>query len=221
MTNELALSLENIIWILMRQIMLGRAHLRIAIGIRSSDPAILHSGEVFFGLTEYAHLATAQMYAARLYDKKPHTVTIRKVLDCAERSAGTFSSASAEQVRGIVRSAKEGIARNSPVLAALSIRRNEELAHLSAQAAFPASDLESRAPLTIQELTGLFDDAGAILNELSGIRNGPFTNITLLDCDDYKNAFGLIAKAKCAQIREIEATGQIWSGLRPKGCSQD
>jgi hypothetical protein len=219
MSNSERPSLEKILNGLKAEVIWGRTHLRMAKAIRAADPVVIHTAQTFFGMTHDAHLFAAQMYAAKLHDKTRGALTIRSALAEAERVAGTFSSASPEQVRVIVGAAEVQLAEFERTLSALEDRRNEYLAHLDQKTIVDPTALNSKAALTIDELDHLFVETGNILNDLSQVRDGTFSPLDLLDSDDYTTAFRLIAEAKCAQADEYEKEFEKpWPYDRPAIC---
>ncbi|MGA7623815.1 MAG: hypothetical protein WB630_23605 [Candidatus Acidiferrales bacterium] len=86
--TELKPSLEQIMNGLIGEVRVGKAVLRIAIGLNYADPDAWAVAPVFFGPSRHANLEVAQMYMAKLYDKltkKKTPVTIRTLLNLAEK----------------------------------------------------------------------------------------------------------------------------------------
>ncbi len=67
--TELKPSLEQIMNGLIGEVRVGKAVLRIAIGLNYADPDAWAVAPVFFGPSRHANLEVAQMYMAKLYDK--------------------------------------------------------------------------------------------------------------------------------------------------------
>lgn len=201
------------------EVVYGRTHLQIAKAIRAADPVVIHTAKTFFGLSHYAHLDAAQMYAAKLHDKTRDAITVRTALDEAERLAGTFPNVSSEQVRTVVAASRAMLKEFEKILAAIEGRRNEYLAHLDAKTISDPTSLNTRAALTIDQLDQLFVETGNILNDISQLHHGTFSVLELLDSQDYENVFNLIAQAKCAQANEYEKEfKEPWPFERPKSC---
>jgi hypothetical protein len=59
-------SIDQILANLINEVLLGRAYLTIANGLKDADPVVLKSSPTFFGLTIEAALQMSQMYAAKL-----------------------------------------------------------------------------------------------------------------------------------------------------------
>ena len=222
MTNSARPSLEQIVNSLTGEVIFGRTHLKIAKAIRAADPVVVHTARTFFGLTHDAHMDAAQMYAAKLYDKAQRTITVRSALAEAERVAGSFSNASAQEVREIVAAAEVQIGGFEKTLSVLEDRRNEYLAHLDPKTILDPTDLNSRATLTMSELDDLFVETGNILNDISQFHHGSLSALELVDSDDYKNALQLIAEAKCSQADAFEKEfHEPWPYERPEICSKE
>src|SRR5258708_5294703 len=219
MSNGERPSLEQILNVLKAEVIWGRTHLRIAKAIRAADPVVIHTARTFFAMTHEAHLFAAQMYAAKLHDRTRGATTIRSALTEAERVAGTFPNASAQEVRLIVGAAKAQLVEFEKILAALEDRRNEYLSHVGTETILDPTALNSKAALTIDELDHLLLETGNILNDISQGRDGTFSTLALLDSDDYATAFRLIAERKCAQANEYEKEfKKPWPHERPSIC---
>lgn len=197
MTNDDP-KLEEILIALKREVAFGRTHLGISLAIRRADPVVIHTAQTFFGLTHDAHLAIAQMYAAKLYDKTKGSLTVRSLLIEADRLAGRFSHASAEEVRTLIGAAKARLDKFEKTLSAVEKRRNEYLAHLDIKTVADPTALDSEAMLTIDELDELFVETGNILNEISQRYDGTLSFLELTDSSDYETVLTLIAEAKRA-----------------------
>lgn len=222
MADNRSLSLEQIVNSLKTEVIFGRTHLKIVRAIRAADPVVVHTARTFFGLTHDAHIDVAQMYAAKLHDKTSGTITVRSALDEAERIAGTFSRASAEQVRTIVAAAKVQLKEFETTLSTLEDRRNEYLAHLDRNTVLDPTEINTRATLTIDDLDHLFLETGNILNDISQFHDGSFSFLELTDSDDCANAFQLLAEAKCAQADNFEKEFQKpWPYERPAICRRE
>lgn len=185
-------NLEQLLMALTREVVVGRTHLEIAKRIRETDPAVMATALTFFGLTHNAHLDAAQMIAAKLYDNTKNAITVRSVLDAAERVAGTFPHASAQDVRLIVGAAKKQIEEFENILTVLDARRNEYLAHIDVNTVIDRKEIFNRTKLTFDELDQLFIDTLNILNDISQWYIGTLAVPALPDSDDCENVFRII-----------------------------
>ena len=219
MTYNAALQLQQIVNSLISEVVFGRTHLKLAKAIRTADPAVVHTARTFFGLTHDAHINAALMYAAKLHDKSHGTITIRSALDAAQRVAGTFVHATAENVRKILSLAEAQLSQFERTLSAIEARRNQYLAHLDPKMVLDPTEIDAQATITIDELDSLFVETGNILNDISQTHHGVFSGLELIDADDYENALRLIAEAKCAQADEYEEEfKEPWPHERPQIC---
>lgn len=63
-------SLEQVMKGLIAEILKGRQALRIAVGLSGADQVVLNAAPVFFGMAYNGNPELAQMYAAKLYNKR-------------------------------------------------------------------------------------------------------------------------------------------------------
>ena len=192
-------SLEEILIALKREVAFGRTHLRIALAIRRADPVVIHSAQTFFGLTHDAHLAAAQMYAAKLYDKTKGSLGVRSLLAKAGQLAGKFANATGEEVRKVISAANAQVDGFDKILFAVERRRNEYLAHLDVKTVADPPALDKEAGLTIDELDNLLVETGNMLNEISQLYDGTLSFLELTGFDDHETVLKLIAGAMRAQ----------------------
>ena len=204
---------------LMREVLLGNTHLAIVNGLREADPVVLDTAGVFFGLTITAHLETAQMHAAKLFDTHPGTETIYTLLATAGQNTHLFANGSPQEVRMAVRTAKQRVRGLNPVMNAVRIRRNKMLAHLDPETVRDPVKLFREAKLTLDDLVKILGVASEIVNEISRLYMNATHLTTFPFQDDYKQALKLVAEAKCAEIRKYEDEFKAqWTGKRPKDC---
>lgn len=219
MVKTLRPDLKQLLNALLREVLLGNTHLSIATGLREADPAVLDTAGVFFGLTFTAHLETAQMHAAKLFDTHRGAETIDTLVTTAARNTHLFVNGSPQAVHAAVRSARHRVRGLDPVMKAVRLRRNKMLAHLDPETVLDPVKLLRDTKLTVDDLVRVFDVAGGIVNEISHL----YMDVTQLTMfpkhDDYKHALKLVADAKCAEIRKYEDEYKTqWSGARPKEC---
>lgn len=176
------------------EVALGRTHLAIAKRLRVAPKAVLHKAPTFFNLTHNAHLDAAYLCAAKLYDKQKKATTVRKTLDEAERTAGTFGKSSAENVRTIVAAARKEIERFEKTIDALGDRRNEYIAHLGPEKITDPKALGKAPALTFDELDELLVGTGNILNDISQAYDGTLAVPALPHSDDCEEVLRLVAE---------------------------
>jgi hypothetical protein len=83
-------TIDQILNSLTNEVLLGRAYLAIANGLKDADPVVLKCSPTFFGLSIEASLEMSQMYVAKLYDKTNGAITVKSLLDRAKLEAPTF-----------------------------------------------------------------------------------------------------------------------------------
>ncbi len=197
-------TIDQILVSLKNEVMLGRAYLTIANGLRDADAVVFKSSPTFFGLAFEASLQMSQMYAAKLYDKTSKPVTVKSLLDRAKLEAATFKHGTPEQVSLAVKDAEKRIAGLHDILVSVQKRRNEAIAHLDPGTVVDPAGLESRAKLTIPDLTKVFDETSAVLNGVMRLWQDTYAYLEFIGSDDYKTALELIAEAKHAQVDKWE-----------------
>jgi len=209
---------------LMELVSLGKAHTEIGRGLGrdiGADPAIANVAPVFWGTTITAHLDTAQLIAFKLFDPQKRTMTVEYLLEHAAEIQGSFAHATPAQVDAIIKIARAQIANLDAPLTKIRTKRNRMLAHLDPTTVQDPVRLSKQVELTFSDLNLVLSTAGDILNELSRGFRDSMSFYDIVSADDYKNAIGLIADAKCAQIRAYEAEFGLWELLRPKKCPKD
>ncbi len=199
-TASTPLTLKQILNALERQVLVGRTYLDTANGLLKADPVLLQTAQTFFGLIIEGSLELAQMTIARLYDNTKATITVPKMLDQAERDAGSFQRGAVQEVRRVVVESRNVVLGLKPVLTSIRKRRNEWLAHLDPQTIANPKALEARAQLTVPDLGRAFRETEEIVLKMSELYEGTIGELRFLGGDDYKVALELICRAKCASI---------------------
>jgi hypothetical protein len=207
-------TIEEILASLQNEVILGKAYVAIAKGLKTADPVVMQTAQTFFSLTVEASLQVAQMLAAKLFDTHSWAVTVSTLLSAAAGQAGSFRNGNPHHA---IANLRTRIARLNPILTSLQKRRNEELAHLDPATVIDPQALSTRAQLTITDLLTVFDEAGTILNEISILYNGMNRIFELFGSDDYQTALKLIADAKNAQADQYEKEfKESWPYPRPR-----
>jgi hypothetical protein len=194
MANKTDLGIEEMLAALRSQAMYGRTHLYIAKGLMREKADTEKLTPTFFGLTLDAHLQTAQMYAAKLYDKPSESVTVRSLLKKADMSAGRFPCATPQEVRNKVAIARLMMSTLEPIVEAIQIRRNEYLAHLAPQTVIDLGDLYVRSALTVDGLDEVLVETTNILNLFSQMLDGTLSASMLQGSEDYNVVLKLAAE---------------------------
>ncbi len=163
----------------------GHSHLDIANGLMTSGDEIVAVSPTFFALTIDAHLQAAQIYAAKLYDRRSDAVTVQVLIEGAESSAGEFPYATAEQVRSIAGLARLQIRQMRPHQDAIKIRRDGYLVHFDRGTVRDVQALNENARLTIDDLDYVLVETVNILNSFSQGRNGTVAFGALTNALDY------------------------------------
>jgi hypothetical protein len=197
-------SIDQILANLINEVILGRAYLTIANGLRESDPVVLKSSPTFFGLTIEASLQMSQMYAAKLYDQTKGAVTVESLLERAKLGAATFKNGTPDDVSLVVASATSRIAGLQDIIRSIQKRRHEALAHLDPRTVIDSVGLATRAKLTISDLRKVFDETSAVLNDVMRLWQDTYAHMEFIGSDDYETSLELIAEAKHAQVDKWE-----------------
>lgn len=208
---------------LTEMVVLGKAHIKIGRGLSQAlyeDPAILHVAPVFWGMTQTAHLDIAQLIAFKLFDPQSNALTVEDLLSRAEELRTSFAHGTPSQVEAVVKVARSQIASLAPQLKKIRAKRSRVLAHLDRTVIDNPEKLARAVALTFSDLNLIFNTAGNILNEVSVKFRDASTLYDLIDSEDYESAVGLIADAKCAQVRQYEEEFGHWDGPRPRRCSE-
>jgi AbiU2 len=105
----------------------------------------------------------------------------------------------------VVKNAESRIAGLSSMLTrSVQYRRNQAIAHLDPATVIDPAALAVSAKLTLVDLTKMFDETGAILNEISRLWADTYAFMEFTNGDDFKSALDLIAEAKHAQVDKWE-----------------
>jgi AbiU2 len=190
---------------LKKEVLAGRASLRIARGLREADPVVLQTAPTFFGLTHDGSLEISQMYAAKLYDTTANAITMKSLLSAAGKLAGSFKNARPQDIAAAVLRARRQIATLKVPLESIRKRRNEALAHLDPNSVVNPQALSTAAKLTIPDLEKVFDVTEKIILEIASFYDETGGELKFIGGDDYKMALEYIANAKDAQADAYEA----------------
>jgi len=188
-----------------KEVLAGRACLRIARGLREADPVVFQTAPTFFGLTHDGSLEISQMYAAKLYDTTASAITMKSLLSAAEEQAGSFKNGKPQDIAAAVLKARTQIATLRGPLESIRKRRNEALAHLDPNSVVNPQALSRTAKLTIPDLEKVFDVTEKILLKIASLYDGTGGELKFIGGDDYKTALEYIADAKDAQADAYEA----------------
>ena len=197
-------TIDQILNSLTNEVLMGRAYLTIADGLKDWDPIVLKCSPTFFGLSVEASLQMSQMYVAKLYDKTKGAITVKSLLDRAKIEASTFTHGTAQQVELAVKESQNRIDGLQGILKSIQKRRNEALAHLDPRTVVDPVGLATRAKLTIADLKKVFDETSIILNKVLCLWKDTYASLEFIGSDDYKTALELIADAKHAQVDRWE-----------------
>jgi hypothetical protein len=197
-------TIDQILTSLEHEVLFGKSYLEIAKGLAGADKVVLAASPAFFGMTVEASLQMSQMFAAKLYDKTRGVVTVKSLLAEAQAQAGVFKHGTPSQVSVVVKNAESRIAGLRSILASVQDRRNQAIAHLDPYTVIDPAALAVSAKLTVVDLTKVFDETGAILNEISRLWADTYAVMELSNGDDFKSALDLIAEAKHALVDKWE-----------------
>jgi hypothetical protein len=215
-------SLKETLDALKHQVCVGKSYLELAKGLLEADPAVLHTGPTFFGLTTDGGLQLAQLVLARLYDRTLGAVTVRAMLYRAAQQIDTFQSGDQNQIRQTILKSTLSVTAIQPVLDSIRHRRNKWLAHIDEESIRNPKALAEKAKLTISDLERAFKATEDILLDICSLYDRTIGELRFLGGDDYKTALDWIRKAKCIYIERYEEKygAGSWIGPRPKDCSR-
>jgi hypothetical protein len=211
-------TIDQVLDYLIREVVIGKGHLKVAMGLAVADPVVLNSSQTFFGSTLAAQLESAQMHVARLYDATHVAVTVEYLLKKAEMLAGTFPNGTASEVRAAIANAKSIVTNLDTTLKSVTLRRNKYLAHLDPAIVVNPAALAQEARLTFPELEKVFDGTAEILNDISVLWRDITPIVDLIGGDDYKSLLQMIAKVKCENFKKYEAEFGPAPFPRPRDC---
>jgi hypothetical protein len=195
MSKKPALGFQKILAWLMTEVMFGRTHFIITRGLRRADrAAVLRTAPRFFDMTLGAHADSAQLAAARIFDRTG-AASIHTLLSSALKEAGTFKHGTATEVHKLVDEAKVFVAALEPVVAAVRTRRNQTMAHVDARPIVDPNTYIKAGLVSYGEIEKLFEQTGAILNKFSLLYRGASVVLELEGAKDYERALDLIASA--------------------------
>lgn len=213
-------SFQQLLTWVMTEVIYGRAHFAIVLGLRRADPVVLETAPRFFALTLDAHADLAIMAAARIFDEDPRSVSIHSVLSACSRDAGLLSPTAEDEVRRVVAEAKDFVRTLKPILKPIRLRRNQTVAHSDTQPLADPGGYIKGGRLKFRELDDLFEKTAQILNRLAEVHCLNTPSLHLPDANDYERALDLIADAKCEQARRYEAERDTPVPFpKPKKCS--
>jgi hypothetical protein len=158
---------------LMTEVIYGKAHFSLTRSLKGAHPAIVRISPVFFGLTVGAHADSTVLHAARIFDRRPGSVSIHALLEFGLKHAGTFKQASASEVRRVITESKRAVAELQPIVDAIRTRRNETLAHMDPRAFIDWDRHVTEGKVSYRQIEGLFSKIEGILNQLSELYDAP------------------------------------------------
>jgi hypothetical protein len=206
---------------LIHVLLTAKGHLTIGRGVGkmiTEEPEISHAAPTFWALTIYAHYDAAQLLAFKLYDKRPETITIERLLALAEANPQIFRLRSATQVAAIVQTARNQLAGLEAPLKKIHAKRNRIIAHLEQTAIHDPAKVEAATRVTFSDLNEVFLFAEGILNELAGAFRDTAASFDLVGGTDYEVVGDWIVRGKCAHLKQYESEFGPWEGSRPKNC---
>lgn len=207
---------------LIHVLLTAKGHLTIGRGIGqmiTSEPEISHVGPTFWTLTIYAHLDFAQLLAFKLFDKRPETITIERLLSLAEKNPQIFGNRTQAQVDAIIQIARNQIASLDAPRRRIHAKRNRVIAHLEQTVVHDPAKAEAATRVTFSDLNEVFAFAESILNELAGAFRDTAASFDLIGVTDYETVGNWIVSGKCEHIKRYESEFGPWTGPRPKKCS--
>jgi hypothetical protein len=192
---------------LFKEVIIGTAHLTIAKNLAAASKShriMMSASPSFFGMTIDAHLESAQLYAAKLFDEHDDCASIPWLLTQAKNRHHEFKNSNATELDEAIREARQVCVAKASVLAALKHRRDRWLTHLDRKTIRDPAQFAQHAKLTYTELEDLFNAAIGILNEMADLQRVPSLFIGGGDYDDFSHTLELIEKGVQANALELE-----------------
>ena len=106
MSKSAAPTFRQMLAWLMTEIIFANANFAIMRGLKSADREVVNTAPTFFDMTIGTHADSVLLHAARLFDRRPGSVSIHTLLSSALRHAGTFRHGTAVEVRKSSRRSK-------------------------------------------------------------------------------------------------------------------
>jgi hypothetical protein len=206
---------------LIQLLLTAKGHLTIGRGVGrmiTEEPEISHAGPTFWALTIYAHLDAAQLLAFKLFDKRPETITVARLLSLAEANPQIFVRRNLDQVNAIIETARKQLAMLEAPLKLIHAKRNRVIAHLEQTAVHDPAKVEAATCVTFSDLNEVFFFAEGILNELASAFRDTTASFDLIGGTDYEVVGDWIIRGKCAHLKQYEEEFGRWEGSRPKKC---
>jgi len=151
-----------------------------------------------------AHLESAQLYAAKLFDEHADCASIPWLLKQAKHRPEEFRNRPSAELDLAIKNAEGISSAQASVLAALRHRRDRWLAHLDRKTIRDPAKFAEDAKLTLKELEELFAGATEVLNDMADLHGVPGFLIGGSDYDDFSHTLDLIEKGVQANARELE-----------------
>jgi HEPN superfamily AbiU2-like protein len=192
---------------LFNEVIIGTAYLSMAKSLAAaskSHPIITRVSPHFFGMTTNAHLESAQLYAAKLFDEHDDCASIPWLLKQAKNRPHEFKNRPTSELDEAIKEAEQVCAAKASVLMALKHRRDRWLAHLDRKTVRDPVQFSQDAKLTYQELEDLFTAATDVLNVMADLHGVPGFLIGGGDYDDFSRTLELIEKGVQANANELE-----------------
>jgi AbiU2 len=157
---------EKLLYVLNIEASSGRMHLEIArrLSIEATErPDALQCAQVFFVLTFRAHLESAYLRAARLFDETAGTASLHSIPKAAEVCAGKFQFSDASDVRAKILSWQAAIVGSKPTVAKLRDLRNALIAHLDKKVILDPVEMARTVAVTFNEVDQLLEVARTVI----------------------------------------------------------
>ena len=196
-------TIEQIIEALMYQVIVGKAHLKVAAGLANSDPVLLAMAKTFFAMTLDAHHYSALMYAARVHDTQRNAVTVETLLRRAEEEKHRAKKPVSE-VDEAIQDARKQLSEIADLLDELEKRRNRRLAHTDPRTLNDPNLAVAATKEDYENLEKLFKKTGDIVNEFSRLFRDITGILEILGESDYKSVLDLLYNEKCRQVMQYE-----------------
>jgi hypothetical protein len=185
----------------------GRSHLRIAQGLSEKakeDVRVLNVAPTFFSLTFQAHMESAFLRAAKLFDESKGATSLYSMLNDAEMVAGSFKCLTPANARAKIAAARTEIEGLQVTLDSVRTIRHKRIAHLDGGNIRKPKELAEQAKVTIEELERVLETAGRIVSQIRGDYNECESLNQFIDAGDYAKMLYLLSKAENERLESIK-----------------
>jgi hypothetical protein len=195
--QKASIKVSDVLLMLFGHAIHGRAHLTAAKSIIDTDkihPELIRVSYSFFFYSTLAHLESAQLCAARLFDGDRCVTAIPWLLARAKERFGEFAKTDKKDADEWIKEAEETREQSTKVLAALKLRRDRSITHLDREVIKNPKQFAEDSKLTYDQLALALYAASDILNILARLCHQAGFEIHPDDYNDLSKTIELMEK---------------------------